>query len=653
MSEVLADEEGPAEDDKSPVTSRAGRRRDGVAVGLIIAALGVVYGDIGTSPLYAFKTVLSLDGGVIKPTTTDVYGLVSLVFWSISIVVATKYVIFVLRADNNGEGGVMALAALLRRSLGSQHGRRASIVMAIGVAGAALFYGDGVITPSISVLSAVEGLKVATPGVHKLVLPIAVAILVVLFGAQRWGTARIGRLFGPVMMLWFFSLAAAGLSEIVPHPSILRGLSPSYAINFIVDDPHLAFIAMGGVVLVVTGAEALYADLGHFGARPIRRAWFVLVFPALTLAYLGQGALILRRPSDRSDPFFLLLPHWAQLPMVVLATVATVIASQAVISGAFSVSRQAVRLGFLPHVAVRHTSDDDPGQVYVPAINALLFVAVLAVTIGFGSSTRLATAYGVAVTGTLLITTSLLIVVGRLAWSWPIWQLAVMAIGFGGIELAFFAANLSKIITGGWLPLVVALAVFTVMSTWQRGRGLVSASRLKEEGTLNEFLTGLDLKRMTRVPGLAVYPHTGDDTTPIALRVNVERNQALHEQVVIIIARTADVPHVPADERLAVDHLGRNTDGIVTIDASFGFQDRPDIPMALEQAAAGEMEGTLEIDDALYFLSGVTLERSVKPGMAQWRKMLFIALTRQAPRQADQLCLPDDRTTNIGTRISI
>jgi KUP system potassium uptake protein len=317
------------------------------------------------------------------------------------------------------------------------------------------------------------------------------------------------------------------------------------------------------------------------------------------------------------------------------------------------VSRQAVRLGFLPHLAIHHTSNDDPGQVYVPVINALLFVAVLAVTIGFGSSTRLATAYGVAVTGTLLITTSLLVVVARVAWSWRTWRLIIMATAFGAIELAFFTANLSKILKGGWLPLIVALAVFTVMSTWQRGRELVSASRLEEEGTLTDFVAGLDLKTMTRVPGLAVYPHSGDDTTPIALRVNVERNHALHEQVVIIIARTRDVPHVPIDERLDVDHLGRKSDGIVTIDASFGFQDRPDIPTALEQAASEELEGDLEIDDALYFLSGVTLERSAGPGMARWRKMLFIALTRRTPSQADYLCLPDDRTTNIGTRIAI
>lgn len=657
MTELLADGDGPAgeahtaQDDEGVDQHSAGHGAAGV--GAMVAVLGVVYGDIGTSPLYALQTVFSIDHGAVRATVGDVYGVISLVFWSITVVVSVKYVTFILRADNNGEGGVMALAALLRRALGNTTGRRAKVVMAVGVFGAALFYGDSVITPAISVLSAVEGLKVAAPGLSNLVVPLAAVILGVLFVAQRWGTTRIGSLFGPVMLLWFLTLAIAGLREIVPHPGILRGLSPSYAGAFIAAHPYTAFIALGAVVLAITGAEALYADMGHFGPRPIRRAWFALVFPALTLNYLAQGALILRNPATKVNPFFLLVPNWAQIPMVILATLATVIASQAVISGAFSVSRQAVRLGFLPHLQIRHTSAEEIGQVYVPAVNWALFASVLVLIAGFGSSARLATAYGVAVTGTFLITTTLFLVLARALWHWTAWKLLLTAVVFGTAEITYFAANLTKITHGGWLPLLIALTVFTIMMTWQRGREIVTARRTELEGTLPDFITELHKQKVQRVPGIAVYPHLDEDTTPLALRVNVEHNRTLHEQIIIISAQTANVPHIPWEQRLNVEHLGDPRDGILHIRADFGFQDRSDIPAALRRARAETLEGEIEPNSASYFLSQITLRRTPQPGMSTWRKRLFVTLAHNAANQTEYLCLPDERTVIMGSQVDI
>jgi KUP system potassium uptake protein len=620
-------------------------------VAATIAALGVVFGDIGTSPLYALQTVFSIDHGAVRATNSDVYGVISLVFWSITVVVSVKYVVFVLRADNEGEGGVMALAALVRRTLANASARRGAIVMAVGVLGASLFYGDSVITPAISVLSAVEGLKVAAPGLSHAVVPTAAVILAVLFGVQRWGTGRIGALFGPVMLLWFLVLAVTGLREVIPHPGVLRGLSPTYGLGFFTEHPYKAFIAMGAIVLAITGAEALYADLGHFGPKPIRRAWFAIVFPALTLNYLAQGSLILRNPATRVNPFFLLVPHWAQIPLVVLATFATVIASQAVISGAFSVSRQAVRLGFLPHLRIRHTSSEDIGRIYVSAVNWALFVAVLAVMVGFGSSTRLATAYGVAVTGTFLITTTLLLVVARTLWHWQTWKLVLTAVVIGGAELTFFAANMTKIAHGGWLPLLIALVVFTVMMTWQRGRVLVTNRRTTMEGTLAQFIAAVPEHGVTRVPGVAVFPHAMEDTAPLALRLNVELNHVMHEHVVVISAQTANVPHIPWSERLRVDHLGDPADGIVHISAEFGFQDRSDLPETLTRANTEHLEGALDLEDATYFLSHIILSRGQHPGMSSWRKQLFMVLANNTASQADYLCLPEHRTVIMGCRL--
>jgi KUP system potassium uptake protein len=652
MSDLMATEgEGPAEQQAHPPGGQQHATPSRAAVVVVVAALGVVFGDIGTSPLYALQTVFSIDHGAVHATPTDVYGVISFVFWSITVVVSVKYVGFVLRADNDGEGGVMALAALLRRLLDDSPRRRGAIVMAVGVFGASLFYGDSVITPAISVLSAVEGLKVATPGLSHYVVPVAAVILVLLFLAQRWGTSRIGAAFGPVMLVWFLTLGAVGLREVVPHPGILRGLSPSYAVVFVADHPYKAFVAMGAIVLVITGAEALYADLGQFTASSIRRAWFAVVFPALTLNYLAQGALILRSPATRVNPFFLLVPSWAQLPLVILATIATVIASQAVISGSFSVSRQAIRLGFLPHLRIHHTSDTDTGQIYVPAVNWALFAAVLAVVIAFRSSTRLATAYGVAVTGTFLITTVLFLVVAHTEWHWSRVRVAGFAVVVGGAELTFFTANLTKISKGGWLPLTIALAVFTLMTTWQRGQQLVTVRRREAEGTLTDLVAGLSRENLERVDGTAAYLHAGRDTAPLALWLNIQHNRVLHRQVIIITAVTANVPHIPWERRITVDHLGDPNDSFVHVTAEFGFQDRTDIEAVLHHANDDNLEGAMDAEGTTFFLSRVALHPTREPGMRMWRKRLFVALARNATTQADQLHLPPDRTVTMGAEL--
>src|SRR4051794_30662375 len=471
---------------------------------LTLGALGVVFGDIGTSPLYALQTVFSADNHAVKATVGDVYGVLSLVIWSVTIIVSIKYVTFIMRADNDGEGGIMALIALIQRARLTSRAAKVALVL-LGVFGASLFYGDGMITPAISVLSAVEGLEVAAPSLEHVVVEITLAVLAVLFTIQRFGTGAVGRLFGPVMALWFGLLGVAGLVKVVQHPGVLRCLSPSYGLQFIFDHGGVAFIALGSIVLTVTGAEALYADMGHFGRPPIRRAWFLFVFPALALNYMGQSALILRDPRAIENPFFLLFPDWAQLPMVFLATVATVIASQAVISGAFSVTRQAVRLGFLPRLVIHHTSQEE-GQVYVPAVNWGIFLAVVALVVGFGSSQHLASAYGIAVTGTLAIDTILFFFVVRVMWHRPMWLVIGGATLFLLVDLTFFSANLTKVLHGGWFPLTIAAIVFTILTTWQKGREIVTGNRTREEGPLREFvqhIRELD-PPLFRCPGTAV-----------------------------------------------------------------------------------------------------------------------------------------------------
>ncbi|HET7277372.1 MAG TPA: potassium transporter Kup [Dermatophilaceae bacterium] len=621
---------------------------------LVLAALGVVFGDIGTSPLYALQTVFSIDNGAVRPTATDVYGVISLMFWSVTLIVSIKYVTVLMRADNDGEGGVLALAALAQR-LYAGRSARARVLIIVGIVGVSLFYGDSVITPAISVLSAVEGLKVAAPSVAHLVVPIAVVILAGLFAGQRFGTGKVGRLFGPVTVLWFVAIAVAGVNQMVRQPQVLQGLSPVYALEFVAAHPGITFVAMGAVVLVITGAEALYADMGHFGRTPIRRAWFFVVFPALTLNYLGQAALVLDRPGDAVNPFFLLLPEWSRLPMVVLATAATVIASQAVISGAFSLSRQAMQLGLVPPVTVRQTSEHEGGQIYLPAVNATLFLGVLAVMLLFRSSSKLATAYGVSVTGALVVDTLLLLIVSRALWRWQPWKIALAAVGFGCVELTFLSANLSKVIHGGWLPLLIAATVFTVMTAWMRGRETVAKNRRDREGSLRDFVEEVHERGIARVAGTAVFPHPGKDTTPLALRANVDHNHVLHEKVVIVSATAAKVPHVHPGEGFSLDHLGYEDDGIQHVSLRFGFSDEPDLPRALEEACG---EGLLPVSpedlrEASYFISRGAIRLTREPGMARWRKAIFIAFAHNAADPAAYFNLPPDRTVTMGRDVTI
>ena len=621
---------------------------------LTLGALGVVFGDIGTSPLYALQTVFTADHHAVKTTVPEVYGVISLVFWAIMIVVSVKYVSFIMRASNNGEGGIMALTALLKRQQFKT--RRAKLVLiTLGLFGASLFYGDGIITPAISVLSAVEGLKVASPGLGSFIVPIALTVLTALFLIQRYGTGLVGKLFGPVMALWFGVLAIAGAAEVVREPAILQALSPLYGLRFVGQHGTIAFIALGSVVLAITGAEALYADMGHFGAQPIRLAWFALVLPCLVLNYLGQGALIVRTPAAVENPFFLLFPGWAQLPMVLLATVATVIASQAVISGAFSVSRQAVQLGVLPPITIRHTSQQEVGQVYAPAINWGLYAAVVALVLGFGTSAGLASAYGVAVTGTFLINTLLFLAVVKMVWRRPVWLVAALGVVFLTVELAFFAANLTKIVHGGWLPIVVAGAIFVLLLTWQRGRIIVTRNRRTEEGSLQEFVAKIQQMDppIHRVPGTAVFLNASTTTTPLALRANVEHNQSLHEHVIIFSVEFDNVPHIPDDQRLVIDDLGIADDGIAHVTARFGFQDEPDVPRALRLLPAGPVDTDVDVDNAAYFLSRMTLVRTDAKSMPDWQKRLFLNLAHNAANPTEYFGLPTNRSISMGAEVGI
>jgi KUP system potassium uptake protein len=644
--------EGPS---KGAASGRHGAGTPATAglAALTLGALGVVFGDIGTSPLYALQTVFSAHDHAVKPNEAGVYGVISLVFWSITMIVSVKYVTFIMRADNDGEGGIMALIARVQGVPLKGRAAKATLV-ALGIYGAALFYGDGMITPAISVLSAVEGLEVAAPGLESLVVPITLAVLTMLFAIQRFGTETVGRLFGPVMVLWFTILTICGLAKVIEAPAILKALSPTYGIEFFLDHGSVAFLALGSVVLAVTGAEALYADMGHFGRPAIRRAWFLLVFPALTLNYLGQGSLILGSAAAIESPFFLLLPHWGRVPMVLLATVATVIASQAVISGAFSVTRQAVQLGFLPRLRIRHTSEAE-GQIYVPAVNGILFVAVVALVLGFGSSAGLASAYGIAVTGTLAIDTILFFVVVRMLWGKPLWLVLSGATAFLVVDLAFFGANLPKVVDGGWFPLLLALIVFTLLTTWQRGRELVTARREEAEGRLRDFVD--EIRAMNppvyRAPGTAVCLTAGKETTPLALRENVDHNRVVHESVVIVSVETRRVPHVHRSERVVVDELGYEDDGILHLTLHFGFQDFHDVPAALLQATSQGLEVEIDVARATYFVSQITLVRGDAPGMSRWRKKLFLALSRVSASPVEYFGLPGHRIVTMGSYIEL
>jgi KUP system potassium uptake protein len=622
---------------------------------LVVGALGVVFGDIGTSPIYTFQTIFNPDDPHPVPITTgNVYGVVSLIFWSVMIIVTLTYVTLVMHADNDGEGGIMALVALVRR-WGARSGRTVMVLTTLGIFGAALFSGDSMITPAISVLSAVEGLKVINPGLQGWVVPITAIIIVALFAVQRRGTGAVGGLFGPVMIGWFVAIGACGVNGIVDHPQILAALSPVYAVKFMVGNFGTAFFSLAGVVLAVTGAEALYADMGHFGRKAITRAWLFVVLPALALNYLGQGASVIADRTTMSAPFFLLTPGWARLPMVLLATAATVIASQAVITGAFSLASQAVQLGYLPRLRVVHTSASTFGQVYMPWINGMLMVAVLILVFAFRSSAALAYAYGMAVTGTITITTLLFLYIARARWRTPMWLIVIGGGALLGFDLLFVAANLTKLVHGAWLPLLIALMVFTIMTTWQRGQEVVTREREKAEGPLREFIHQLAVRhpQLMRVPGTAVVLNRGKKTAPLAMRANVEFNHVLHEHIVIMSIDTLPVPRVEDSERIEVDELGYANDGIIDVTARFGYMETPDVLAALQLLDPAQTEGPIAIDDASFVLSKIELTMGESRTMAPWRKRLFIATSHLNSDAAEYFHLPRDRTVIVGSRIEV
>jgi KUP system potassium uptake protein len=623
---------------------------------LVIGALGVVFGDLGTSPIYTIQTIFDPnDPHPIPITTANLYGVVSLVFWSVMVIVTLTYVTLVMRADNDGEGGIMALITLVRRLGGRGGSRTAKMLAALGLFGASLFFGDSMITPAISVVSSVEGLKVIQPRLGAWVVPITAVIIVLLFAFQSRGTAAIGRLFGPVMVAWFAAIGACGVQGIAVHPEILRALSPVYAVTFMGKHFDVAFFSLAAVVLAVTGAEALYADMGHFGRPAITRAWLFVVMPACVLSYFGQAALLLGNKSVVDAPFFLLPPGWARLLMVLLATAATVIASQAVITGAYSVASQAAQLGYLPRVRVVHTSESTIGQIYVPWINGLLMVSVLILVFAFRSSAALAFAFGMAVTGTITITTLLFFYIARTRWGTPMWLIMIGAGALLSVDLLFVAANLTKLVHGAWVPLLIGATAFTIMTTWQRGSDLVTQARARAEGPLREFISQLAKYRppLVRIPGTAIFLNRGKEAAPLAMRANVEHNRVLHEHVVIMSIETLPVPRVPDAERTEVDALGYARDGVIHVTAKFGYMERPNIPSALRLLDPKQTEGQIAIDDASYFLSKLELRAGSAPTMAAWRKRLFVATSYIAADAAEYFGLPSDRTVVMGARIEV
>jgi KUP system potassium uptake protein len=627
-------------DEPAPVVPVSRRAR---LATLSIAALGVVYGDIGTSPLYALKEVF---GGTHHPVPVDaanVLGILSLVFWSLVMIVSIKYIVFIMRADNKGEGGIMALMALVLSS--EKNPRRARVLMLMGLFGAALFYGDGTITPAISVLSAVEGLEVATPAFKPYVIPLTLAVLVVLFAVQKRGTGSVGALFGPIMMLWFVTLAALGVTGILQAPKVLFALNPLYAAGFLYGHPMLGFFALGGVVLAVTGAEALYADMGHFGALPVRLAWSGLVLPALTLNYFGQGALLLVDAKAVENPFYLLAPEWALYPLVALSTVATIIASQAVISGAFSITQQAMQLGYAPRMELEHTSSHQIGQIYVPAINRALFLGVVALVLGFGSSTNLAAAYGIAVTGTMAITTILAFVVARRLWKWSLPASVALFGVFLLVDVSFFCANLVKIVEGGWFPLAFAACVFLFMSTWKRGRELLNARLEADSIPLDAFVESAS-HDCARVPGLAIFMTASPGTVPHALLHSMKHYKSLHERVMLLNVTTLDIPHVQPMQRLVVEPINSQ---FWMARVYFGFMDEPDLPAALEWSA--EQGLPVDMMDTSFFLGRETLLPQISTEMALWREKLFATMYRNAGGVVAYFRLPPNRVVELGSQI--
>ncbi|TSE25121.1 potassium transporter Kup [Tepidimonas aquatica] len=612
---------------------------------LTLGAIGVVYGDIGTSVLYAIKEVFG--SGHVAFTQANVYGILSIVFWTLTLIISLKYVSLVLRADNNGEGGLVAMLALASQSVKDKPQLR-RVLLLVGIFGTCLFYGDGVITPAISVLSAVEGLEVVSPAFTQAVIPLTLLILFGLFAVQKRGTAGIGRFFGPITLSWFVAIALLGVAQIASHPEILWAVSPHYALGFIVENPGTTFIILGAVVLCVTGGEALYADMGHFGKRPIRLAWFSIVMPALTLNYFGQGALLLENPEAVKNPFFMMVPDWALLPLVGLATIATVIASQALISGAFSVTKQVIQLGYLPRLQVVHTSETDTGQIYMPFVNWGLFVAIVLAVLFFRSSSNLAAAYGIAVTLDMLITTVLTFFVIRYGWGYPL-ALCVAATGFFFlIDLAFFSSNLMKLHHGGWFPLAIGGAVFTLMTTWKQGRALLNEALRQDALDLNSFLESVFISPPTRVDGTAVFLTAEPGTVPNALLHNLKHNKVLHRHNVFVTVRSHEVPWVPKEQRVEITPLGYDCWQVIV---HYGFKDDPNLPQALQQVRAHGC--ALDPMTTSYFLSRDIVIPTIGKGMAPWREKLFAQMHHNASAAAEFLNLPNNAVVELGSKIQI
>ena len=612
---------------------------------LTLGALGIVYGDIGTSVLYALKEVFA--HGLVALTPDNIFGILSMFFWTLTVIVSLKYVMLVMRADNHGEGGTAALLALASNAVKDKPVMRRWLLL-VGMFGAALFYGDGVITPAISVLSAVEGLEVVSPTFTQYVIPITLVILLLLFMVQKHGTGGIGRFFGPITMVWFVAIGVMGLMQIIGNPTILKALSPHYALSFMLDNIGISFVVLGSIVLCVTGAEALYADMGHFGIKPIRLAWFVVVMPALVLNYFGQGALLLTNPEAVKNPFYLMAPDWALLPMVGLATMATVIASQALISGAFSATKQIIQLGYLPRLQIFHTSDEETGQIYLPFINWALFVAIVLAVVFFKTSGSLAAAYGIAVTGNMLITTILTFFVVRYAWNYPLWICALATGIFFIIDFVFLASNLLKFIEGGWFPILIAGAIFVLMVTWKEGRSMLRKKLQEDSIELRGFMDSVFVHPPARVDGTAVFLTAEPGTVPNALLHNLKHNKVLHKQNLFVTVRSHEVPWIGEDKRLDVVDLGRQCWQVVI---HYGFKNDPDVPQALQQLRGQGCE--TEPMTTSYFLSRDTVVPTIGSGMAIWREKLFAQMHRNASSAADFLNLPNNSVVELGSKIEI
>jgi len=622
--------------------------KHGTLLPLTLTALGVVYGDIGTSPLYAIRECF-FGSHSVPPTHENVLGVLSLVLYALLVVISIKYIVVVMRADNQGEGGILSMAALLPTRNGKAQPNAAyPILIGLGIVGASLLLGEGMITPAISILSAIEGLQVATPVFDPWVVPISVAILIGLFAIQRHGTHRVGGLFGPVMVTWFLTIAILGLRWIAQAPEVLGAFDPRHAITFFVVHGWHGVAVLGAVVLVVTGAEALYADMGHFGRRPIRLAWFVLVLPALMINYFGQGALLLVNGPSASQPFFMMVPSWGLLPLVALSTVAAVIASQALISGAFSLTRQAIQLGYAPRLDIQHTSSATMGQVYVPQVNWFLAICTVLIVIGFRSSSALAAAYGIAVTGTMVITAILLHVVAIERWQWPKPAVFCITAVFLTVDLSLFGANLLKILHGGWLPLVIGSLIFTMMTTWKTGRRLVADRLSARAFPLEDFMAAVSAMPPTRVSGTAIFMTAQPRGTPPALAHNLRYNKILHEHVIVLMVTTAPVPYVPAGKQVQVQAYGQ---GIYKVRVQYGFMQDPDVPDALLKARALGVE--LDLDDLIYFLGRETIIVTRRPGMATWRERLFVVMARNAVRATAFFRLPPERVVELGVQVEM